>query len=213
MKGLLIKEYYSLMEMSNFKFTMFAGLGCLILGAIGAMPFMLFFIPICMSMMPRSVMAFDENSKWQQFSLALPYSRRDIVSAKYLSTFFVVAAFTLLSGAAYTVSSVIRGEFHVSELAFITLIGCSVGLILPSLIMPFDMKFGTANAKMVTLILGGLLGCGGGIAANLLGRDNIAKLSSSLSTAYLPYILAGAAVVIYALSWVISVKLYESREF
>ena len=214
MKGLLFKEVYSLLEMSNFKITMLFCLVSLVLGATGVMPFMLIFIPIVMAILPRAVITFDENSKWQQFSLVLPYSRRDIVTSKYLITIIVCVGTSLLSAATYTISSFIKGSFNGTELAFIGLLSCALALILPSIAIPLEMRFGTAKAKYLTMLFGGLLGGGGGLLAGMTGTDMISKLSfTGLSAGVLPAVVFAAALVIYFISWIIAVKLYETREF
>lgn len=214
MKGLLYKEFYSLVEMSNFKLTVVFMLVSLIFGAIGVMPFMLFFIPIVMAILPRSVMMYDENCKWQQFSLVLPYSRRDIVTAKYITTLSVCAASSLTSVVAYSIASIIKGSFNMTEVAFIGLVGCALALLIPSLALPLELKFGTAKAKYATMLIGGLLGCGGGMLAGVTGTDLVAKLTpSGVSAAVIPVAAITVGLVIFALSWFAAVKLYETREF
>ncbi len=213
MKGLLIKEWYALTGLSNFKATILFAVASLGFAFIGGMDGLLLFTPMVAAMLPRSVLAYDEINKWQQFSLAMPYSRKDIVSAKYIMTFGLGCGASCAAALAYSIANLLKGTFAASELGFILFLGIAVGLLIPSVSVPIDLKYGTANGKVFSMIWGGVMGCSGGILASVAGKDGMAKLTSSGIINYLPYIAGIAALVIFAVSWAISIRIFEKKDF
>ncbi|MBQ9458615.1 MAG: ABC-2 transporter permease [Oscillospiraceae bacterium] len=213
MKGLLIKEWYSLAGMRNFKATLLFAIGTLGFAFLDGMSGILLMLPMIAAMLPRAVLACDENSKWQQLSLALPYSRKDIVSSKYILALMLGFGSALAISIFYTIANLCKGGFDPNDLTFMFFAGLAVGLLIPSVATPIELKYGTENGKVFTMIWGGLLGCSGGLLVNIAGKDGIAKLAGSGSIAYLPLIAAAAALVIFSVSWAISIKVFEKREF
>ena len=47
-------------------------------------------IPMFLSIFSINSLTMDEQSKWQQYSISLPYSRKTIVSSKYVTTLIVL---------------------------------------------------------------------------------------------------------------------------
>ena len=212
MKGLLMKEWYSLTGMSNFKILALFAVGCILIGTRKSMEFILIYLPILASMIPRMVLAYDENSKWEQFSLALPYSRKDIVTAKYLITFLLCAVCTILSGIAFCVSMAINDGFEIQRLLFMLSVSIGASLLIPSFAFPIDMKYGAAKGRIFTFLYAVLLGLAGAYLGGASGSENtLASLSGIMS--FVPYFAAVAGLFLFGISWMISVHFYEKREF
>ena len=212
MKGLLMKEWYSLRGMSNFKILAVLSVAFLLIGTRKSMEFMLIYLPILASMIPRMVLAYDENSKWEQFSLALPYSRKDIVTAKYLITFLLCAVCTVLSGIASCVSMAINGGFEIQRLLFILSVSIGASLIIPSFAFPIDMKYGSAKGRIFTFLYAAVMGLAGAYLGGAVDTEiTLASLSGIMSL--VPYFAAVAGLLLFSISWMISVRFYEKREF
>ena len=212
MKGLLMKEWYSLRGMSNFKILAVLSVAFLLIGTRKSMEFMLIYLPILASMIPRMVLAYDENSKWEQFSLALPYSRKDIVTAKYLITFLLCAICTVLSGIASCVSMAINGGFEIQRLLFILSVSIGASLIIPSFAFPIDMKYGSAKGRIFTFLYAAVMGLAGAYLGSAVDTEiTLASLSGIMSL--VPYFAAVAGLLLFSISWMISVRFYEKREF
>lgn len=209
MKGLLLKDFYLAKKYCKGYLFIAAIFLCIAwLGKGG----MFFFLYPCLlaSMLPVSLYAYDEKSRWVEYSGSLPYSRAQIVSGKY-----VVASLTMLFLlAAAVVMHVVRllrggaddlGEFPAS-LGGILFVSClSVAFSLPPI-----FKWGAEKGRVVYLLLVVLL-CGG--FATFFALANETELFRSLSLNRLMLILCPIGVALYALSWVISVWLYEKRDF
>lgn len=214
MKGLLIKEWYSLIGMSNFKVLLCFGVAAVLFGMTDSMSFMLLYLPIIAGMMPRTVLITDEYSKWTQFSLAMPYSRRDIVSAKYLATLILCTVCSVFSVIVYAISSNVKGSFSIEYLLLILFVGIGGGILIPSFSLPVDLKLGSAKGKAFTLVYGGILG---GVSAGVMNMSKVDLTALTAKAAammkYLPMIGAAVVLLLFAASWMIAVKLYENREF
>lgn len=214
MKGLLLKEWYSIIGMSNFKVLLIFALSALILGMTDTMSFMLIFLPFLAGMLPRTVLMYDENSKWSQFSLAMPYSRRAIVSAKYLATLILCTACAVFSAAVYTVSALVKGILSTEYLMMILLAGIAGGILIPAFALPIDLKYGTAKGKVFSLIYAGLFACGSGALMDLQKLDMTAlTVKAAALMKSLPLAGAAAALLLFAASWMLAVRFYEKREF
>ena len=83
MKGLMKKEFLMLWRASRA-----FGLICVVFIAMSAISqdnVIFLFMPIMISgLLPSTLLSYDERCKWQEFSGALPVSRAQLVSAKYL---------------------------------------------------------------------------------------------------------------------------------
>ncbi len=85
----------------------------------------------------------------------------------------------------------------------------AVGLISPCLMMPVIFRFGTEKGRLFYYFLVGSLAALFVIVAKLAPEIS---LTGVLPTWILGAILAGA-VVLFILSWGLSIRFYEKREF
>lgn len=209
MKGLLTKEFYMLITSSMVLFIPVF----ILLGLLTKNSFFLTYIGVLFALMPISLMTFDETSHWERYVLGLPFDRRRIVSSKYLMTLILTAgaaAIMLLMSYAFNKTGAISYD------EALPVVGSSLLLciIFPALLYPLNFKLGTAKARMVMLAAVGLLTA----AFVVLSSSNqtigslIGKLDAA-SPAVVCGIIGAVLAIIFAASWVLSLKLYSSREF
>ena len=113
------------------------------------------FVPLLLPMMAKQGLAIDEVSKWDKYSACLPVDRKKIVSSKYLLIFFIsITAFIITA-----ISIVILKNFKpdsenpIGRITPYLAAAVAESLILPSLSIPFDLKFGTAKGKVMYFIV------------------------------------------------------------
>lgn len=211
MKGLIVKELTT-MKKSGIM---------LILAAIvlpfvskGSITDIMLFLSLMLSIFEISYITSDEMSKWTVFSLALPFSRRDIVTSKYM----VIAGITLVCAAVnLSVSGVMSAMGNGSLTSGLNSVCLTVviGLIYPALALPIIYKFSAVKGRIILALVSGV---GAGFAGSLMTISMAASSvigssfieSISMNTTLL--IGAAAAVIIFAASWLLSVKIYEKRE-
>lgn len=177
-----------------------------------------FLLPVIMSIIPINMMALDEQSKWQQYAITLPYGRKNIVTSKYI--FYVIN--TLISMAVltivYIISSVVKPETEIS-LTFMLIGGLVAGNVYPLIMLPLTFRFNSATGRTILIVasmtFGGIVG---GLTSALAfqeidGETNINEtLINIFNSPFLPVVIIAVIAVLYLISWAISVKIYEKRD-
>lgn len=209
MKGLVMKDFYMI-----YKYCRMYLLIAVIFAigyTMGDNIFMLFYPIVLGSIMPVTLIAYDEKSKWQVYAETFPYTRKEIVTAKYLITLLYLTAFALLSAVSQAVHMLRAAEvFSLSSCLSVILPLLAVGLIVPGITLPAVFKLGTEKGRMayygIVVAVCGLFG-----AMGVMTDMNVAEITLKLREWMVPVLIA-AGVVIFVISWMLSVKFYQERE-
>lgn len=206
MKGLLLKDWYMcirycrafLVLVSVFLVVSFFGNDNL---------FFRIYPTMIASIIPMSLISYDERDHWTVYSGTLPYTRRQLVSAKYLIGLFFGAFSFLISLAAFSVCMIKNGTFSIEYFLFIAVLLLVLGLIGPTLLLPFVFKFGAEKGRIIFYVMIGLLSAIGALLASL-GFQNALTQHSFI----ILLVIGGLSVGLYALSWNLSIYFYQKRE-
>lgn len=170
------------------------------------------FIVIWAAMLPYTAMAYDERSKWDQLAAMMPYSVRDIVLSKYLLGWLccgTAALFALLVQLVETALGFPLAAFSPID----NLIGFCASLCVLSITLPLMFRFGVERGRLVMFLLIFLV-CG---TAGALGSITISVDQTAGGIhgpfAFFMFILPVAAVVLTAVSFPLSMKLYQKRTY
>lgn len=162
-------------------------------------------LPVLISgLLPTTLLSYDERSKWQELSGVLPISRSQLVSVKYLMGLILMGSFLVLTAALH----LIVGRYPAQEL--VALLGGIFGLALlvSAVNLPMMFKFGVEKGRIwyiVTLFLvAGASAFSAGIATDFMQSDVAGALG---------WIVPVVGAVLFALSWLLSIRFYEKREF
>ena len=83
MKGLLLKDWY--MMKKYCRYYLFVSIGFIILSMMSSGNMFFIFYPCLLAgMIPVNLLGYDERSRWTEYVGTLPYTKTQIVSAKYL---------------------------------------------------------------------------------------------------------------------------------
>ena len=202
MKGLMKKDFLMLWRASR-AFLLICVL-FIAMSAISQDNIIFLFMPIMISgLLPSTLLSYDERCKWQEFSGALPVSRAQLVSAKYL---LGLGCMTLILVVTLIVHLIVR-RFPPQTL--LSMLGAIYGLSLfiSAVSLPMMFKFGVEKGRLwyyATLVLvGGASGASAGVATDLFSEG----LPSFL------WLIPVLGVVIFALSWLLAIRFYQKREF
>ena len=156
------------------------------------------------TMVPMTLISYDEREKWDVFAATLPYSRAQIVSSKYLIGLCLSAG--ILAAAA--VGQIFRGT-NEGDPEFLTMLPIllSACLLAPAILYPFVFRFGAEKGRVVYYVVIAVV-CGGSV---VLQNIEVASLLGSLSAGSIPTGMLIAAAI-YAASWLLSIRLYAKRE-
>lgn len=202
MKGLMKKDFLMLWRASR-AFLLICVL-FIAMSAISQDNIIFLFMPIMISgLLPSTLLSYDERCKWQEFSGALPVSRAQLVSAKYL---LGLGCMTLILLVTLIVHLIVH-RFPPQTL--LSMLGAIYGLSLfiSAVSLPMMFKFGVEKGRLwyyATLVLvGGASGASAGVATDLFSEG----LPSFL------WLIPVLGVIIFALSWLLAIRFYQKREF
>lgn len=209
MKGLLLKDFYMIGKycrgymviMLIFLFVSFAGEGNL---------FFLFYPCVLPGLITVTLLAYDEREKWNLYEGTLPVTRAQIVSGKYSISLIlggcVLALISIVQGIAGIARGGAGGGGYLMPLFCMALFV----LLVPAFILPFVFRLGAERGRIAYVVV--IVGAAACIATLLGVRTTETGFMLKLPTgAGAAGLLIGAAA--FALSWLLSVRIYEKREF
>ncbi len=207
MKGLLLKDWY--MTKKYCRYYLFVGIGFIILSLMskGNMFFVFYPCLLC-GMIPVNLLGYDERSRWTEYAGTLPYTKTQIVSAKYLIGLFSQTAFLTVTYIAQAVKMGIAGEFVLKEFLVLMMLLLIMAIVSSSLTLPFIFKLGVEKGRVAYYVMIGVVCAGSIIASNLLSGEMQTEIKLN---GILP-IICLVGIGIYALSWYLSVVFYKKRE-
>lgn len=176
------------------------------------------------------ILSLDERANWQQFRLALPISRGDVIRGRYVSflllallgiavglltAFLVIVAAQLMPNVPQLAD--LKANFSWQALLMVSVAGISIILVMPAIVMPLFSRFGMTKAVryLPLLIIFGVwiaftLPQNGPPPAFVLDVLNLLETPAG-TVAVAAGILAIVAVA-YVISAIISTGLYKKRE-
>lgn len=158
------------------------------------------------SLQLSSVFTFDEMCGWDQFANTLPFNRKTIVLSKYIlgciSTF---GAVLILAPIAFLSSEF--SNIPTKYIGFIFALIFTVGMLYISIVIPFYIKFGSQKGRIIIFAIIFIPTFSWQFISN-----NIQKIDLDFLIHY-SYILPIISLVIVFISYILSVKWYEQKEF
>lgn len=207
MSGLLLKEFYMARKYCRMHLVLTVlFLGLAMLGSSENL-FLLVYPSALASFIPVTLLSYDAQSKWDVYFETLPTSRAQYVSAKYLIGLILGELILALTAITQLLAMRLNGEGGLSQLMSMLCSLQVIALVPPALCLPLIFKLGVEKGRIWFLVMIGIT-FGGSAALALGGEDGG---SVFLSGNFDLWMLLGA-VVLYALSWLLSIRLYRTRE-
>ena len=200
MKGLLIKDWKTLVKQTKVMLAITALLACVPGSYMSA--FALFYA----AMLPITALAYDERAKWDELAAMMPYTAKAIVGSKYvlgLTLVLPVLALSMLS------RLLVHSTPIVSEETMSLLITACLSLILMAIDLPFMFHFGVEKGRLIYIVLTCAI-----VIVGVTYADRLADMVSGFETAMVttvPLLLLAAAVIALLISYLISVRVYRAR--
>ncbi len=207
MKALLLKDYYMLKKYG--KAFLVIELVFLLLSLMPSDNMFFVYYP-CMlcGMIPVSLMSYDEKNKWDAYCSVLPYTKAQIVSAKYIVGLIIQVLLLVITGITQAVKMSMEGGFNLSQFLLIMTIPVIITCISSGGCLPFLFKLGVEKGKAAYFGMVGVCCAGSAIAAQLMGLNTKIEVGFGLML----FVVVLAAIGLYALSWYLSIRFYEKRE-
>ena len=165
---------------------------------------------IFMGMLVNSLVAYDERDKWDRQVLTMPVTRRQYVTAKYVTGLILQGTVLVLTACAHGLQLHLAGSFDWNGFLVGLALMVMLAVAAPSLMLPFIFKNGSEKGRMAYLIVLGSI-----FAAAVGGVVVLKKLDMLNAPIELPVpaVAAAVAVILYPASWALSVRWYAKREF
>lgn len=207
MKGLLLKEWYVVRSEYKVYFFMLVAFTIIAI-AKGSGDFIYYPMAFCAAI-PTGLMGYDEKNRWEQYCGTLPYTKKQLVSEKYLIGLAIQLVFLTVAGTTYVANAIIEDNFILGEFGAYMLVMFSVSMFSTSIPLPFLFKMGAGKGIKFYIASIVLVMVAVGTLESALMNGSI---KIGITTNLLALILAAAMVGLYILSWYLSIVFYKKRE-
>ena len=213
MKGLLLKDAYQLWYYA--KIVIVAAvvmMGAGVLSMMNGSNFFIVYAGFLLGMMPMTLLAYDQTSKFDDYSAVMPVTKEQLVGCKYivgLCGMVLAEVFAAVAlGAAYLHWVAVDGALVGSTLVQVGM----ASLLSSTILLPLSYRFGYEKAKYIFYLMVGLIAAWMGFGVSSSDKGLAANvLPQGIPLAGL---LGAAAVVLalYAASWRLSVTWYGKEK-
>ncbi len=208
MKGLLRKDIY--MAAKYYRGILVAVAIFLMLAILDeANLFFLTYAVLISGMLPVSLLSYDAHFKWEQYSGTLPYTRAQLVSAKYLVGLIFNGGVLLVCLLVLALRQILGEGFDLDAFLGAGLLCFVLGVAAPAFLLPLAFKFGPEKGRVLFFVLVGAI-CGIGF---VLGQTGFLTGLSVGNGAVAVLAALGVTLVLYLLSWRLSIHFYQKKEF
>ncbi len=210
MLGLIKKDF--LLIKANLKSMVIIFIVYLILAFQGTFD-VTFIVPLIGIMLFISTFSYDDFNNWNSYAVTLPNGRKNVVRAKYIASIIltiILGAVALIIGIgiSYTKTNSINLNEIISSLMGTML----SSVIIISLLYPIVFKFGATNGRIILFaVVFGIAGIGALISqfVDMTPIINMINRLDSYSLIAIPII----SVILIGISYLISNKIYQNKEF
>ena len=210
MRGLLYKDLLQIWR--DCKFMIFFSLFFIAIGVAKNAIFFYSFALFYVALFPFVTMGLDENSGWDKYALTMPVKRWHLVMSRYLLsilgllvTLLVYLIFRFMSHVLFGLSWNIGSDVMSLTGIFLFIV------FFASLSYPLVFKFGVARGRFLYVLVFGIC-FAMGYALTSVDAIDLEALITNISSLSVILLLA-VAVIIFFTSLLLSVRIYERRDF
>ena len=172
-----------------------------------------FIIPLIGIMLFISTFSYDDFNNWNSYAVTLPNGRKNVVRAKYIASIILTIILAIVSltigiGISYTKTNSINLDEIISSLMGTML----SSIIIISLLYPIVFKFGATNGRIILFaVVFGIAGIGA-LIAQFVDMTFIINMINGLDN-YSLIAIPIISVILLGISYLISNKIYQNKEF
>ena len=211
MKGLFLKDWYLMKKYCRF--LLLFVICFLVAGFAKKDEFFLMYSMLMVSIIPVTLLAYDEKSKWNIYSQTMPYTRRQIVSEKYLimlALLGIVLVLICIGQYFITKTELSSDIWYYCTLRIQTVVIIfSICIIMSSILLSVLFKFGIETGRMIYYIVFILTA----IVANSIVTPDTNEVLPELIRKHMILTVFVIDILLIGISWWIAVRSYEKRRF
>jgi len=155
MRALILKDTFILKNQMRFFMIL------MLFFALMPNMFMQGFSVVYGALIPVSVLAYDERSKWNQLAAMMPYTERDMVVSKYMVGLMAVAVSSVIAiaarmiyivtGVSASIDDIGKMDIPACLISFLAMIGAAI--IIMSVNIPLLIKLGAEKGRLAYLVI------------------------------------------------------------
>lgn len=208
MKGLLIKDFLNIKGFGRMAILLLV-VFFVVAAATGDTSYVASFLLIYCAMIPMTSLALDEQAKWGAYAQCMPVSRRQVVLSKYLMPLIMVGLAAILS-LLFSLLAGIKTPVVWGDVLRMNLITLSLIIIVNAISIPPMLKYGVEKARILIMIL--FMLCIFAVTYTI-GEAGIQATLTGGAVNILPAVLPAVALAVYGGSFLLSDRIYASKEF
>ena len=205
MKALLLKDFYMMLRYCRMFFVIIL----VFLGASYVFPgseTTAYFPVVLAGIIPVTLISYDEREKWHIYSATLPFSRAQIVSAKFLLGAITTFLTFFLSSSALNMRLTGRFFLYPPNDQLSGIISLASSLVGTAIILTLIFKFGAEKGRIAFYAVIGVI-----FIVSLLSQNVAISWPSYLDpTWFIPVLLLGG-ILCFGGGWLLSIRFYEKR--
>lgn len=159
------------------------------------------------SCIPAALFLLNERSRWGSFFAAMPGKRSAFIHAKYIAAFLSIIFVMAVLVISCIINVFANGHNEMDKEMPMLLTGFSVSLCLCAVFLPIITRFGAKVGVVIFFIMMFICGIAAGFYEGMIEYGEIAAPDIPFGIASV-----GAALILYALSWIISLMIYKNKE-
>lgn len=210
MKGLLLKDWYQVRtSMKAMYLTVAFVLVIWVFSTSSAYVFPVSYAAVFLGILPINLLAYDQSVGWVEYGRTLPVSKKTLVAEKYLIGLFCAAAAVVIGGLFVTVIPLRTGTAPDKDVLSLLAGSVCAILLINGIMLPLYYRFGAEKARMLYMLMFAGMGAalGGGAVMDELQQNGTGSGPLPVPL-WLAAVLLLAVLVLYALSWRLSVQWY-----
>ncbi len=173
-----------------------------------------FIVPLIGIMLFISTFSYDEFNNWNSYAITLPNGRKNVVKAKYIASIILTAILAILA----LLLSVIVSYTKTNGINLDEIISSLMGTVLSStiiisLLYPIIFKFGSTKGRIVLFILIFGIVTIVEVMASFIDMTFAISIINKLDNCSSYIVVPIISVILLSVSYFISYKVYQNKEF
>ena len=207
MSALLLKDLYMIKRDCRGNVIL-----CLVFAVAGIAGNSIFFaiwpLLFC-ALIPSTLLGLEEQAGWQAYADTMPWSRKTVVTEKYVLTLSLSVGVTAVLTVVYALTGALgRTGIGPGDLLIVGIF--VLGMLPASFMLPVTFKFGMVKGRTAYMVCLMVMGALLGILSSLSGE--VTDFLTAGPQTLLLALLIAIPTVLFAASWVLAVKFYEARK-
>ncbi len=172
-----------------------------------------FIVPLIGIMLFISTFSYDDFNNWNSYAVTLPDGRKNVVRAKYIASIILTVILAMVSfvisiGINYTKTNSINLDETISLLMGTIL----SNVITISLFYPIVFKFGATNGRIILFTVVFCIAGIGALITKFVDMTSVINMINGLEN-YSFIAIPIISLMLLGISYLISDKIYQSKEF